>query len=136
MPLIIIAGGPVSGKTKRAYELASYFSKTYSKEVIVVNEESLKMDKAASYKDSSSEKVLRLAIKSTVEKSLTTSNIVIADSLNYIKGFRYEMFCIARTLQTTITTIYCDTPIEIAKKWNELQVDLKFPFELYLSPIL
>lgn len=130
MPLIIIAGGPVSGKTKRAHELAAYFNKVHEKSVLLINEEALKMDKAVSYKDANSEKVLRLAIKSAVEKSLTTSNIVIADSLNYIKGFRYELFCIARTLQTTITTVYCNTPLETAKQWNTLQTEYKFPTEL------
>jgi len=130
MPLIIITGGPVSGKTKRAHELATYFNKTHEKEVLIINEEALKMDKSVSYKDSNSEKILRLAIKSTVEKSLTTSNIVIADSLNYIKGFRYELYCIARTLQTTITTIYCKTPLETSKEWSKLQTEYKFPTEL------
>lgn len=35
-------------------------------------------------------------IKFEVEKNLIGKTVVIADSLNYIKGFRYQMHCIAR----------------------------------------
>lgn len=39
-------------------------------------------------------------LKSNVEKHLNQNDIVILDSLNYIKGFRYEIFCLARTAKT------------------------------------
>ncbi len=40
--------------------------------------------------------MVRGKIKFEVEKNLTGNTIVICDSLNYIKGYRYQMFCIAR----------------------------------------
>lgn len=60
--------------------------------------------------------------------------------MNYIKGFRYQLYCIARAIGTphcvvnnTLTylihidsfrpnldlfQIYCGTPVKIAKEWN------------------
>jgi len=54
-----------------------------------------------------------------VEKHITKDNIVIMDSLNYIKGYRYELFCRARTQRSPICMVYCNVPIETSKLWNE-----------------
>ena len=43
---------------------------------------------------------------------------MILDSLNYIKGFRYELYCLSKLLKTTQCTILCDTPTETAREWN------------------
>ena len=37
------------------------------------------------------EKDLRGLLRSEVDRLLTKDNLVILDSLNYIKGFRYEL---------------------------------------------
>lgn len=37
---------------------------------------------------------------SAVERVLSKDDIVIADGLNYIKGFRYQLYCIARAIGT------------------------------------
>ena len=37
------------------------------------------------------------------------------DSQNYIKGFRYELHCLARNNKTTMAVVFCDTDFEIAK---------------------
>jgi len=71
------------------------------------------------YKNSYIEKETRGNIKSAVQRSLDKQIIVIADSTNYIKGFRYELFRVARTVDTTNIVIYCNTPIETSLKWNE-----------------
>lgn len=44
---------------------------------------------------------------------------VILDSLNYIKGFRYELYCLSKLLKTTQCVVHCDTPTQIASNWNE-----------------
>ena len=36
--------------------------------------------------------------------------------MNYIKGFRYELYCLARNAQTTLCVVFCDTDIEFARK--------------------
>jgi len=67
-----------------------------------------------------------------VEKHLDTETIVICDSQNYIKGFRYELYCLARNAQTTLTVVYCDTPAETAKKLNDEREELaQFPKDLF-----
>lgn len=39
--------------------------------------------------------------------------------MNYIKGFRYELFCLARTAKTTNCLVYCDTDPDVAGKSAE-----------------
>lgn len=43
----------------------------------------------------------RGALMSAVERALSTERIVIADSLNYIKGYRYQLYCLARQTATS-----------------------------------
>jgi protein KTI12 len=64
--------------------------------------------------DAQEEKVTRGRIKFEVEKNLLGGVIVIADSLNYIKGYRYQMHCIAREQKCTYCVIFCNTPLEKA----------------------
>lgn len=54
-----------------------------------------------------------------MEKNLVGTSIVIVDSLNYIKGYRYQMHCVAREQKTTYCLIYCNTPLEIAQDFNK-----------------
>lgn len=49
MPLILITGYPCSGKTTRALELKSYFEE-YQKDVVLINEENLSINKIDAYK--------------------------------------------------------------------------------------
>lgn len=41
------------------------------------------------------------------------------DSMNYIKGYRYELYCLARNAMTTLCLVWCDTDKSIAKSWCE-----------------
>lgn len=62
------------------------------------------------------EKILRASLKSNVERFVDPQRVVILDSMNYIKGFRYELYCLARNAQTTLCVVFCDTDIEFARK--------------------
>ena len=115
MPLIVMWGRPCSGKTTRALQIKAYFEEEHKKEVVLLNEEELKFDKNEYYLDSNSEKILRASLKSEVERNLDNETIVILDSMNYIKGYRYELYCLARSAKTTNTNIYIQTDTEIAK---------------------
>ncbi|CAG8751908.1 39959_t:CDS:2, partial [Gigaspora margarita] len=65
-----------------------------------------------SYKDTRvEEKKARASLISAVERLVSKEDVVIADGMNYIKGYLYKLYCIARA-------IYCGTPIEIAREWN------------------
>lgn len=48
--------------------------------------------------------------------------MIICDSLNYIKGFRFELFCIAKLAQTTYAVVYCDAS-EDTCMWLNSQKD-------------
>ena len=52
--------------------------------------------------------------------------------MNYIKGFRYELYCLARNSQTTLCLVFCDSDPEWAKKvCDEAAYDNAFPPELF-----
>ena len=96
MPLIIMVGIPCSGKTTRAKAIKEYLEEEFKMDVQLINEEVLGFDKREYYKDSQQEKILRASLKSNVEKLIDQKRVVILDSQNYIKGFRYELYCLAR----------------------------------------
>jgi len=39
-------------------------------------------------------------LMSSVERLLNKDTVVIADAMNYIKGFRYQLYCLAKSLRT------------------------------------
>lgn len=132
MPLIIMWGIPSSGKTTRAKEIKKYLEEEHKKDVILLNEEELGFNKNEYYKTSASEKILRASLKSEVERNLDNQTIVILDSLNYIKGYRYEWYWLARSAKTTLTNVYLETDYEDAEKWNsERDESLAFSSELF-----
>jgi len=118
MPLVVACGIPCSGKTEQCKRLEERFVEN-GKKVHIFNEESLHITKADGYKDNFSEKNLRAALKAAVERQLSKETIVILDSINYIKGYRYELYCIARALRTPNCVIWFDVPVETALKWNQ-----------------
>ncbi|KAK2565179.1 Protein KTI12-like protein [Acropora cervicornis] len=101
MPLVVMCGFPCSGKTKRANELKSYLQNSRGRSVQLSSDESLNFERNTAYAASSSEKELRGLLKSSVERLISRDDIVILDSLNYIKGFRYELYCVAKAHKTT-----------------------------------
>ncbi|KAF8972366.1 kti12, chromatin associated [Entomortierella lignicola] len=135
MPLVILSGLPSSGKTRRAQELKQFFetrlasqnqeqddSTTKAKEyrIHVINDESLNLNKHVSYNTAADEKKARGALMSTVERLLSKDDIVIVDSLNYIKGFRYQLYCVARAIGTPHCVVFCGCNPDTARQWNSV----------------
>ena len=93
------------------------------------------MSKAAYLRDPTQEKILRASLKSNVEKYVDQSRVVILDSMNYIKGYRYELYCLARNSMTTLCLVFCDTDKETAREWCESLEETKesnhFPPDLF-----
>lgn len=112
MPLIIMSGIPCSGKTTVAKKLAAFLEREAGKKVDIVNEESLNLNKQASYRGMPARHgfVLTLQIRisrrtlerssgytisivlqplsfsqAAVDRLLQRDTVVIFDSLNYIK---------------------------------------------------
>ncbi|KAM9814936.1 protein KTI12 homolog [Syngnathus typhle] len=118
MPLIVMCGYPCSGKTRRAEELKLYFEQNTDRKVHIVGDSSLAAEKNAVYADSQKEKQVRAALKAEVERKVNKDDIVILDSLNYIKGYRYELFCLVKHAQTPHCLVYCLTSDDVSLAWN------------------
>lgn len=103
--------------------------------------------------DSKQEKDTRGTLKSEVDRWVTKDNLVILDSLNYIKGFRYELYCISRAQSSphcvvsslnyftnlsvrdpkTKYKVWVDTPIEMCKQWKQEQSEKDtYPDQLFV----
>jgi len=55
--------------------------------------------------DSRSEKPARGTLFSAMQRQMGQDTILIMDSLNYIKGFRYQMYCAAREIKIRVCTV-------------------------------
>lgn len=101
MPLVIVTGLPCSGKTRFSEALKSFVETAYpTTKILVINDESLHLSKQNGYSTVPEEKRARATFMSAIERSISKDVLVIADSLNYIKGYRYQLYCIARATNT------------------------------------
>ncbi|XP_030856394.1 protein KTI12 homolog [Strongylocentrotus purpuratus] len=123
MPLVIMCGYPSSGKSKRSNQLQSFIESSTDKKCLIINDDSFGTDKNDVYADSKKEKDARGKLKSSTQRLLSKDDLVILDSLNYIKGFRYELYCAVKSSQTPHCVIFCDTPVEVATTWNSERED-------------
>ena len=106
--LILVTGYPSSGKTYRSNQLVDFFESKIKAamephirrlSVTRVNDQTLGLQRDV-YREARSEKDARAAEYSAVKRDLGRDTIVIADGLNYIKGFRYQLYCEAKAVQT------------------------------------
>lgn len=61
--------------------------------------------------DSRSEKPARGTLFSAMQRQMGQGTILIVDSLNYIKGFRYQMYCAAREMKIRVCTVSLIAPM-------------------------
>ncbi|KAL1366793.1 hypothetical protein HN51_020859 [Arachis hypogaea] len=120
MALVVICGQPCSGKSKAALCLAESLKESEVKyQVRIIDEASFHLDRNESYANMPSEKNLRGVLRSEVDRSVAKDNIIIVDSLNSIKGYRYELWCLARAAGIRYCVVYCDVEENNCRKWNE-----------------
>ncbi|KAI4121845.1 MAG: hypothetical protein LQ338_006143 [Usnochroma carphineum] len=126
MPLILISGYPSSGKTYRSNQLVEFLNskiKAASEprisrlNVVHINDQILGLNRDV-YREARSEKDARAAEYSAVKRALGRDTLVIADGLNYIKGFRYQLYCEAKAVQTPSCVIHVGTPLDKCKAIN------------------
>ncbi|KAG7009780.1 hypothetical protein G7Y79_00001g000520 [Physcia stellaris] len=130
MPLILISGYPSSGKTHRANQLVSQLnakirssSDASTSRLIVchINDQSLGISRDV-YREARTEKEARGAQYSAIKRALGRDTIVVADGLNYIKGFRYQLYCEAKALKTPSCVVHIGTPIDKCREINTMLV--------------
>merc|ERR1712137_905216 len=128
MPLIVFVGLPASGKSTRAQQLKKYFCETQQKKVVILSENDIVRDKNEVYCDANKEKEVRSTLKSEMQRLINADDILILDAGNYIKGYRYELYCASKSSKTTQCTLHCDTSSKMAWDWNmQRPISCQFP---------
>ena len=109
-----MSGYPSSGKTYRSSQLVQLFEtridasadpRVRQLTVHHVNDETLGIERDV-YKESKTEKNARAAEYSAVKRLLSQNAVVIADGLNYIIGFRYQLYCEAKAVKTPSCVVW------------------------------
>ncbi|KAI0072500.1 chromatin associated protein KTI12 [Panus rudis PR-1116 ss-1] len=132
MALITISGYPSSGKTRRAEQIKTHLEKRLQDpnytgpklKVHILSDDELNIDRSV-YNESRSEKPARGALFTAMQRLMSRDTILIVDSLNYIKGFRYQMYCAARELKLRVCTVYVVATHDLAREWNSTRTDGK-----------
>ncbi|KAK4232158.1 chromatin associated protein KTI12, partial [Podospora fimiseda] len=135
MPLIIVTGLPTSGKSHRAQQLHSYLSERIasspennkyrlhliSDETQSISREVYDLSTLPQHVRSAnaSEKDARASIYAAVKRVLSPRDIVILDGLNYIKGWRYQLYTEAKNLATPSVILQIGCAVDKAKEVNE-----------------
>lgn len=129
MPLVIISGLPCSGKTLRSRELYEYVKDHLppGQTVHLLSEEDYGAHRATEYASSTNEKKARGNFFSAVERLVSPTTIVIADGLNYIKGYRYQLYCVARAANTPHCVVSCVLSGRVCRERNESRLDQGIP---------
>jgi len=119
MPLIILTGLPSSGKSAAAEKVRNVLADKGKDSVIIREESLMDADKNQVFASSLTEKEVRGRLKSEVIRLLDKEKTIICDGLNYIKGFRYELYCASKAGKTTQVTLHCDISCDDVAEWNK-----------------
>ncbi|XP_022657411.1 protein KTI12 homolog isoform X2 [Varroa destructor] len=76
------------------------------------------LDRNSTFADSRLEKELRAKLLAEVQRELGRDSLIILDAHNYIKGYRYELYCLSKSVKTTQCTLYLPVNVDVAWKWN------------------
>ena len=78
------------------------------------------------YHNSNAEKETRAALKTEFDRYASTASstktLVILDSLNYIKGYRYELHCISKAVGERHGIVWVVCPPKLAFQWNQNRI--------------
>ncbi|GFR52741.1 hypothetical protein Agub_g15352 [Astrephomene gubernaculifera] len=118
MPLVVLSGQPCSGKSGIASKLAALFEQA-GLTVELIDEPSLHLDRNAAYSGTVNEKNTRAKLRSGVERVVGRKGVTLLDSINNIKGYRYELWCVARAAGTRYCMVHVDTDLATCRAWNE-----------------
>lgn len=140
MPLITFTGLPGSGKSTWAKKLCSALeekiasaqsdnSPGHNYSVVYHSDDTLGIT-PESYRHSATEKPSRASQMSVVKRDLARSKFVILDSMAYIKGFRYQLYCEAKAVATPHCVVQVVARTDDIKSWNQARPDLGWDLDL------
>lgn len=72
----------------------------------------------AIYNSAALEKTARAYEVSSIKRAISKNTVVIVDDLNYIKGFRYQLWCEAKAAGTRCCTVHCAAREDEVENWN------------------
>jgi len=132
MALITISGYPSSGKSRRAHQLKDFLEAQFKDpayagpqlKVLILSDDELNISRDA-YNDSRAEKPARGALFTAMQRQMGPDTVLIVDAMNYIKGFRYQMYCAARELKLRVCTVYVVATQDHCREWNRDRTDGK-----------
>ena len=113
LQLIILTGYPCSGLSYRAHQL-SRLLETIQDSLPTTPKTRYKIHVVAShdtshprtvYDAARSEKEARAVVYGRVKRVLGRDSIVIVDGMNYIKGWRYQLWCESKAAATTCCVV-------------------------------
>ncbi|KAJ1507269.1 hypothetical protein HMI56_000182, partial [Coelomomyces lativittatus] len=100
----------------------------------LINDASLNISRTM-YLDPNLEKKARAAMLSAVERLLSPTTLVIVDAMNYIKGVRYQLYCIARAMSTPHCVVYTAAPSKNCLEWNRSLGESSYDEEIFQNLI-
>ncbi|KAI9662074.1 MAG: hypothetical protein M1829_006213 [Trizodia sp. TS-e1964] len=118
MPLILLTGYPTSGKSSLAQRLSSALLALAPNASIHILSSHPQHPRTI-YASSTPEKAARAAQYATIQRLLTPSTVLISDDLNYIKGFRYQLYCEARAQRTPSCVVHVGTSVAQSRANNQ-----------------
>jgi len=114
-----MCGIPSSGKSTRAEELGTFLRENRQVQTHMINDDiSPNFSRNLTFKEEKREKEIRGQLRSEVQKRLNQTDVVILDAANYIKGYRYELYCLSKANKTTYCVIECIISQEKAWAFN------------------
>ncbi|KAJ7045424.1 chromatin associated protein KTI12 [Mycena alexandri] len=124
MALVTLVGYPASGKSTRAAHLATQLALVLPPHLslVTVSDESLNIGPSV-YDDSRAEKPARGALFTAIQRLMAQDTVLIVDAPNYIKGFRYQLYCAAREMKLRVCTVYVVATPELCREWNASRTD-------------
>lgn len=122
MPLVIFTGYASSGKTTCARGLVATLEARVAAEgtghrVVYHSDDTLGIVRDA-YRDAAAEKHARGAQMAAVKRDLSRTTIVVLDTMAYIKGFRYQLYCEAKGLVTPHCVVHVLNAVDTCLEWN------------------
>ncbi|CEF67859.1 Protein KTI12 homolog [Strongyloides ratti] len=128
MPLLVVYGKPCSGKTKTVNDFIHYLTEKLSisddKIKVICDTDNTEFSTNI-YDNAKLEKEHRSLLKSLVDDNLKNDKLIILDALNYIKGYRYELHCIAKKVQTKFALLIINEDDNKCKDINK-EMNMKY----------